>query len=450
MRTLVTDVTRQIGKVAELYGWVEKRRDHGKLVFFDLVDRSGTVQVVGGKDLADIRLMDAVKVLGIVKNRPAGTENNNLPTGRVEIEAREVEVISKSQTLPFDMGGPDLNLELSTLLDHRPLTLRHPKVRAIFKVQETIIDSFREICKKLDFTEFQAPTIVPVTTEGGAEVFPIDYYGHNAYLGQSPQLYKQMMVSVYERAFTVGRAYRAEPSTTTRHLSEYVTLDLEFGFIKDWTEILDVAENVIKYVFQSVEEKNKNELALYNATVPKTSNKLPRIKLRDAQEIIEKRTGRKVIHEPDLSPEDEREVCKWAEDEYGSELVIVTHYPIKKRPFYTFPDPEDPDYTYSFDLLGRGVEWFTGGQRINDYEKLLSNIIERGLDPVDFELYLQAFKYGMPPEGGFAIGAERVTMHTLGLTNIREASLFPRDMERVDVRLSTLKQTKDGEKKNKE
>lgn len=445
-RILALETIKKVGEEILLKGWVNTRRDHGKLVFIDLRDRSGIVQVVGGTELGDFRPEDVVEITGTVNRRPGNLANPKIPTGEVEIKASKVNVLAKAQELPFDMGQETLNVELPTLLDYRPLTLRHPKIEAIFKIQETIVESFRRACKEKDFTEFQAPTIVPVATEGGAEIFPIDYYGRKAYLGQSPQLYKQIMVGVFERVFTVSKAYRAEPSTTTRHLSEYVTLDVEFGFIDRWEEIPDFAEYIIKYIFQSIEEKNGKELEMYSATIPKISNKLPRLKLREAQEIIKKRTKRDNTNEPDLEPEDEREICKWAEEEHNSELVIVTHYPTSKRPFYTYPDPEAPEYTHSFDLLGRGVEWFTGGQRINDYKQLVVNIKARGLKESDFELYLQAFKYGLPPEGGFAIGAERVTMHILGLSNIREASLFPRDTERVDIRLS--KKTGDGKDKS--
>lgn len=437
-RTLAAQTTDLVGKKVRLAGWVDKRRDHGGLVFIDIRDRSGIVQIVGGKELAELRLEDVIEVIGTVANRPENLVNPKLPTGKVEVKAETLKLLSKAGTLPIDMGQENLSVELPTLLDWRPLTLRHNRVEAIFKVQETIIDSFRKTVKDLGFTEFQAPTIVPVATEGGAEIFPVQYYDYTAYLGQSPQLYKQIMVGVFERVFTVGRAYRAEPSTTTRHLSEYITLDLEFGFIDNWEEILDVAEHVIKSMFKSVGDQNKRELAIYKASIPKISEKIPRIKLREAQEIIKKRTDRDILSEPDLSPDDEREICKWAQ-ERGSELVIVTHYPISKRPFYTYPDPANPEYSYSFDLLGRGVEWFTGGQRINDYDQLLASIKSRGLNSDDFSFYLQAFKFGMPPEGGFAIGAERVTAHILGLANIREASLFPRDMERVDVKLSEFR-----------
>ncbi len=437
-RTLAIKTISKIGEKVRLAGWVATRRDHGKLVFIDLLDHSGVVQVVGGEELSSLKPQFVVGISGEVRNRPAAMINKKIPTGEIEIACEKAEILSKAEEIPFDMGGEDLNLELPTLLDNRALTLRHPKQKAIFKVQETIVDTFRRALKAKDFTEFQAPAIVPVATEGGAEIFPIEYYDTKAYLGQSPQLYKQIMVSVFERVFTVGKAYRAEPSVTTRHLSEYITLDCEFGFIDSWTELMDMAEYLIRQIFAGINKLNKPELKIHSAATPELGKEIPRIKMREAQEIIFKRTGRDNRKEPDLTPEDEKEICQWAKDEFGSELVFITHFPTNKRPFYTYPDPKDPEYTYSFDLLGRGLEWITGGQRINDYKRLLESIKKRGLSPEDFRLYLQAFKYGMPPEGGFALGAERITMQILGLGNIREASLFPRDMERVDVRLSTL------------
>jgi len=444
-RTLALETTEKVGKEVILRGWVDRRRDHGKLVFIDLRDRSGIVQVVGGKELGDLRPEHVVEIAGKVRNRPENLVNPKISTGAVEVGADGVKILAEAASLPFDMGMEELNLELATLLDHRALTLRHPKIRAAFKVQEVIIAAFRQALKELGFTEFQAPTIVPVATEGGAEVFPVSYYDRTAYLAQSPQLYKQILIGVFERVFTLAHAYRAEPSVTTRHISEYLSLDAELGFIESWEEIMDAAEEVIKKIFAAVERECQAELAIYQAKLPKVSKKIPRIKMREAQQIIFERTGRDNRKELDLMPEDEREICKWAEEKHGSELIFVTHYPTKKRPFYTYPDPENPEYTLSFDLLGRGVEWVTGGQRINDYDQLLANIKKWGNDPKDFELYLEAFKYGMPPEGGFAFGAERITMHILGIKNIREVSFFPRDMERVDVRLAEL--GKRGKKK---
>lgn len=438
-RTLALDTPKKVGKKVSLLGWVNRRRDHGKLVFIDLRDRSGIVQVVGGEELGELHPECVIEVVGKVRKRPKNLINPKLLTGKVEVGAEEIKILARADSLPFDTGVEELDLELPTLLDHRALTLRHPKVRAIFRVQEVIIAEFRAVLKELGFAEFQAPTIVPVATEGGAEIFPVKYFDYTAYLAQSPQLYKQILVGVFERVFTLAHAYRAEPSVTTRHITEYLSLDAEMGFIESWEEIMDVAEEVVKKIFAAIEKECQAELAMYQAKLPRVSRKIPRIKMREAQQIIFERTGRNNRQEPDLTPEDEREICKWAEEKRGSELVFITHFPTAKRPFYTYADPEDPDFTLSFDLLGRGLEWVTGGQRINDYSQLLANVKKWGNDSRDFELYLEAFKYGMPPEGGFALGAERVTMQILGLENIREASFFPRDMERVDVRLSGLR-----------
>lgn len=438
-RVLISQTPQLVGKKVRLLGWVNRRRDHGQLVFIDLRDRSGLIQVVGQEKLGDLRTEDVIEVIGQVRKRPPKLVNPKIALGQIEIKAEKTKIIAKSASLPFDTSKEDLDLELPTLLDHRSLTLRHPKIRAIFKVQEVLIDAFRQKLKALDFTEFQPPTIVPTATEGGAEIFAVQYFDHQAYLGQSPQLYKQIMVSVFERVFAVTKAYRAEPSLTTRHLTEYISLDCEFGFIDSWTELMDIADQVVRFIFAQIKENCAPELKLYDITLPQFGQKTPRLKLKEAQEIIYQRTKRDNRRQPDLEPEDEREICRWSREKHASDFVFITHYPTKKRPFYTFPDPQDPDSTLSFDLIGTGFEWITGGQRINDYDQLLANIKKWKLNPADFEIYLQSFKYGMPPEGGWCLGAERAVQGILGLSNVRQASLFPRDMERIDIRLSTLK-----------
>ncbi len=439
-RTLILDCNEKIGETVKVCGWVQVRRDHGKIIFLDVLDRSATIQVIVQGDLAkDLRPQDVVCIEGGVSKRPENLVNPNLATGTIELQAKSIEVLSKAEELPFDMGDKDLNLQLPTLLDYRSLTLRHPRIKAIFNVQETIVDAYRKVLKEESFTEIFVPTIVPVATEGGAEVFKIDYYGTKTYLAQSPQQYKQMLVGVFERVFTLAHVYRAEPSITTRHLSEYISLDVEMGFIDSFQQIMDVVELLIKGVITEVGKQNAPELDILGVTLPKIENKFPRIKMREAQQIIFERTGRDHRSEPDLDPADEKEICQWALEKHGVQFAFITHYPTKKRPFYTFPDPDDPEYTLSFDLLGISEEWVTGGQRINNYQMLLEHIEKWGNKPADFDMYLQAFKYGIPPEGGFALGLERITKDLLGLINIREASLFPRDMERVDVKLSTLK-----------
>jgi nondiscriminating aspartyl-tRNA synthetase len=382
----------------------------------------------------------AVEIIGLIKARPEKLVNPKLSTGKIEIEIQDLKILSPAAELPFDMGQEDLNMELPVLLDYRSLTLRHKKQRAIFKVQAAIIQAFREALIKKDFTEFQAPSIISAVPEGGAEVFKVKYFDYEVYLSQSPQLYKSLLVGIFERVFSVNHIFRAEPSVTTRHLTEATSLDAEFGFIDSWQDVQDLEEYVVRYIFSEVQSKCSEELALFNATLPKMAEKIPVIKLREAQEIIFTRTGRDIRQEKDLAPEDEREICLWAAEEKGSDLIFVSHFVTKKKPFYVYPDPEDPTYAFSVDLLGRGVEWSSGGQRLNNYQDILKNVKEWGLKEEDIALYLQSFKYGIPPLGGFALGAERITMHILGLKNIREASLFPRDMERVDIRLTSKKE----------
>jgi nondiscriminating aspartyl-tRNA synthetase len=301
-------------------------------------------------------------------------------------------------------------------------------------VQEKIIEGFRKAAKSLGCTEIFVPTIVASATEGGADVFDINYYAHKAYLTQSPQLYKQMLVPVFERVYTIAHAYRAEPSVTTRHLSEITQLDCEFGFV-DFEMLLDLVELVVTQTLKYTQEQCKEELKHFGIEEI-AFNKIPRLKLREAQEIIFKEFKRDNRQEKDLTPQDETDICKWAKEKHKSDFVTITHFPTRSKPFYTHPDPQNPEYSLSYDLLFKGTEILSGSQRINDYEKLVISIKGRGMDPKNFEMYLQAFKYGMPPEGGLSFGLERLTMKLLNLKNIREGSLFPRDMERVDERFS--------------
>jgi len=436
-RTLAINTVNKVGQSVLLKGWVNTRRDHGKIVFIDLRDRTGLVQIVSSPELVvGLHSEDVIYVTGKVLARPEKLVNPKLPTGTVEISAETVELISKAAELPFDMGKDDLDLELPTLLDYRGLTLRHPKVQAIFRVQEVIIDAFRQALKAKDFLEFQNPIFIPSVPEGGAEVFRVKYFDREVFLSQSPQLYKSLLVSIFERVFTVNQVFRAEPSVTTDHMTEFTSLDAEFGFIDSWAEIVDMAEYVIKFILEEVQDKCASELAMFRAVIPAVPAKIPVIKMRDAQQLIFDRTGRDVRKEKDPSPEDEREICAWAREVHHSDLVFVSHYMTKYRPFYTYPDDEDPEFNQGFDLLGRGREWLTGGRRIHNYQQLLDHAREWGVDSQDIEIYLQAFRYGMPPLGGFAFGAERITKFLLGLDNIRQATMFPRDMERIDTRFS--------------
>lgn len=437
-RTLSLDCNEKIDQEVVIEGWVQVRRDHGKIVFLDVLDRSGVLQVVAKSDQSkDLKPQDVIKITGRVSKRPEKLVNPNLATGEIELQASNIEVLSKAEELPFDMGGKDLDLQLPTLLDFRSLTLRHPEVRAIFKVQAAILEGFRKVSRELNCVEIVVPEIAISSTEGGAEVFKVDYYGHKATMTQSPQLYKQMLIPVFERVFTIAHAYRAEPSVTTRHLSVSTQMDLEFGFV-NFEELLNLLEEVGTKTLKFAQDSCKEEMKMFSVE-PLAFGKIPRLTLKETQEIIFKEFGRDNRKEKDLSPQDEVDICKWALSEHGSDLVTITHFPTAKRAFYSLPDPENPEYSLSYDLLFRGLEILSGSQRVNDYDQLVEIIKERKMNPYDFEMYLQAFKYGMPPEGGFSFGLERITMNLLKLKNIREASLFPRDMERIDVRFSTIK-----------
>ena len=437
IRTLAEDAVKKVGEKITLMGFVDKIRDHGKITFIDLRDRTGVIQCVG-ENIPVVSLQSAVEITGNVNKRPENMVNTKLVTGEVEAWIEKIDILSPAAELPFDMGSEKLNLQLPTLLDYRTLTLRHDKISKIFKIQENLMEGFRKASIELGCTEIFTPTISASSTEGGSDVFKIKYYDNDAFLVQSPQLYKQMLVPVFERVYLVSRAYRAEPSVTTRHLSESIQMDCELGFM-DFDGLLDAMEYVGRETISYVKEKCAEILKEYKSENISINKDIPRLKLREAQEILKRLTGVDHTNEPDLMPDEEREICKWAHSERKSDFVTITHFPTKKRAFYTLPDPQDPEYSLSYDLLFRGVEILSGSQRINKYNDLEKAIISRGMNPENFKMYLQAFKYGMPPEGGFSFGLERITMLVLGLSNVREASLFPRDMERVDFRFPTKK-----------
>lgn len=446
-RTLISESPRLVGQTIEVVGWIQTVRSHGKIAFFDLYDRSGVLQVVAATEetvavASGLQQRTAVRVTGLIKNRGERYINPNIPTGTVEMEAKSIEVLAKSEVLPFDMGGKELILELPTLLDYRSLTLKHETVRMIFTIQAALAEEFRRAAKELDCMEIFVPTIAAGATEGGAEVFPIDYYGHQAFLTQSPQLYKQIMVGVFERVFTIAKAYRAEPSVTTRHLAEATQMDIEMGFIEKFEDLLDALEFVGTSMIKNVAESHAYILKHFDVAKPLVPTHVPRLTLREAQKIVTERTGRDLSKENDLNPEDEKEICLWAAETHKSDFVTITHFPTKKRAFYTMPDPQNSEYSLSYDLLFRGLEILSGSQRIHEYDKLVEAMKKKNVSPDNFSMYLMAFKYGMPPEGGFSFGLERLTMKLLELHNVREASLFPRDMERVDERLSSLEENR--------
>jgi nondiscriminating aspartyl-tRNA synthetase len=443
-RIYIKDLKDHVGKEVVIAGWVNIRRDQGKMVFFDMRDMSGIVQCVAlpshveaAEKAKEIRPEWVLKLTGLINKRPDKNIKQGVLNGELELEVTSIEVLSKAETLPFDMSLDGYNLELTTELDNRSLVFRHPKIQAVFKVQETIIDSFREFMKKNNFFEFQAPSITPATAEGGAEVFQIDYFNKKAYLTQSPQLYKQIVMSAFERCFSVNKVFRAEPSSTTRHLTEIVSLDAEMAFIDSWTDVRDMAEETVRFILKQVQTKNSEHLKILNAEIPVMIEKTPTLSLREVQQKIFEKYGRDVRGEKDTNPQDEREICEIIKEETGSDFVFIYGYPTRKKPFYVYPDPNEPEYNQGMDLICRGVEWLSGGRRINDYNQLMEHVKIWKMDPEKVKMFLEAFKYGVPPEGGFAFGAERITMQLLGLKNIREAVMFPRDMNRIDEKLNS-------------
>lgn len=442
-RIYIKDLQENIGKEIIIAGWVDVRRDQGKMIFFDMRDMTGKVQCVALPSRMEviekaktIRSEWVLKVTGLVNKRPPKNMKAEVMNGEVELEVTGIEVLAEAEPLPFDMSESGYNLELTTELDNRALVLRHPKVQAVFKVQETIVDSFRQFMKNNMFFEFQAPSITPAVAEGGSEVFKIDYFDKKAFLTQSPQLYKQIVMTAFERVFSVNKIFRAEPSATTRHLTEVVSLDAEMAFIDGWEDVRDMAEGTVKFILEKVKEKNADQLKLLKAELPVMIEKTPTFSLQEAQQKIFDNSNRDVRGEKDLNPQDERELCEIVKKETGSDFVFVYGYPTEKKPFYVYPNPKNPEFNEGMDLLCRGLEWLSGGRRINKYDQLMEHVKLWNMDPQKIKMFLEAFKYGVPPEGGFAFGAERITMQLLGLKNIREACMFPRDMERIDERLT--------------
>jgi nondiscriminating aspartyl-tRNA synthetase len=441
-RTLIGELGKHVGETVSISGWVNVRRDQGKMVFFDFRDRSAVVQgvVLPGSSAIEtakeVRNEYVVRVEGIVNKRPEKNAQADRENGDIELEVTGLTILAAAEPLPFDMSFEGFNLDLTTQLDHRALALRHPRLRAIFKVQAVIIDAFREYMKSQDFFEFQAPAIVPATAEGGAEVFQVDYFDKKAYLSQSPQLYKQVVMTAFERVFSVNKIFRAEPSATTRHLTEAVSLDAEFAFIESWEDVRKMSEETVRYILKDVEKRCAKELKLLEAELPVMLEKTPTMSLTEAQEKIFAGGGRDARGDKDLNPEDERTLCEIIKKETGSDFVYVYGYPTRQKPFYVYPNPETPEFNEGMDLLCRGIEWLSGGRRINDYAQLMEHVKTWNMDPEKISMFLEAFRYGVPPEGGFAFGAERMTMQILGLKNVREAAMFPRDMNRIDALLS--------------
>lgn len=431
MRTLTAEIAKQIGKKATLSGWVHKIRKLGGITFVVIRDRSGLAQAVVEKKEAN-KLLEDLSTESVITLTGTVAKEERAPQG-AELRVEKVEVLSAvKEELPIEINKKDLNVNLDTLLDWRQLTLRAPKQKSIFNVSAEITQAFRDYLNENAFTEIVSPKIVEEGLEtGGAEMFEVKYFKKKAFLSQSPQMYKQIMVGVFERVFETGTFYRAEKHNTSRHLNEIFMMDFEMGFISSWTEIMDMAEGYIKFLVKKLAANCQSEIKEFGQELPKIGKTIPRMKLTEAQEILEKEYGMKCIGEPDLDPEGERAICEYAFKKFASDFIFITHYPSKKRPFYTMDDPENPKETLSFDLLFRGVEITSGGQRLHRYEDYVNKLKARGQNPADFESYLSAFKFGMPPHGGTGWGQARILEKVLGISNVREVTLFPRDINRL-------------------
>jgi len=413
------------GSQVRVEGWVHRRRVLGAVTFLILRDRSGLAQVV----VRDRRALEVVQRCGeetVVAVIGVATYNLAAPGG-VEVTEPQITLLGEpAQAPPVELWRPNLDAGLPTILDHAAVSWRHPARRARWDLAAASLRGFRAALDGLGFTEIQTPKFVSSATESGASVFRVDYFGRPAYLAQSPQFYKQTMVGVFERVYETGPVFRAEPHDTARHLAEYVSLDAELGFISDHRDVLAVLRHALAGMTAAVRAEAGQVVDLLGIAIPEVPEEIPMIHFRRALEIASAPPD-----EPDLAPAHERAIGRWAAEAYGSEFIAVEGYPMSKRPFYTHPQPDDERWSNSFDLLFRGLELVTGGQRLHRHSDYLAAIRARGEDPAAYSDYLEAFAHGMPPHGGFAIGLERWTSRLTQAENIREVTLFPRDRHRL-------------------
>ena len=419
MRVLSSELEAHVGERVTLAGWLHAKRELGAVSFVLLRDRAGLAQIVvdGALDLQSETVVEVDGLAVAAEQAPGG----------VELQEPSFRVLSEpAEPPPVELRRPELKETLPTILDHAPLALRHPRQRAPFEIAAASLHGFRAVLDGLDFTEISTPKIVASATESGANVFALDYFGRRAYLAQSPQFYKQTMVGVFERVYETGPVFRAEPHDTARHLAEYTSLDAELGFISDHRDVLAVLRHALAGMTAAVRDEAGGAVELLKVTVPEVPAEIPVVHFREALIIAGAPPD-----EPDLAPAHERAVGRWAAETHGSEFIAVEGYPMSKRPFYTHPQPGDERWSNGFDLLFRGQELVTGGQRLHRHQDYLAAIRARGEDPAAYADYLEAFAHGMPPHGGFAIGLERWAGRLTQAENIREVTLFPRDLHRL-------------------
>lgn len=424
-RHLARGLQNHIGEIVKVQGWVHRVRELGKIAFLLLRDRSGVVQCIvetGKIELKGLKIESVVEITGQVQ--PAKVEAG------YEILVHELQVISAvEEDLPLEINKEELETSLDNILNHRVLSLRNLKTHAIFTIQAALAQGFQTFLQNEGFSQVFTSKLVAEGTEGGTELFEVKYFDKKAYLAQSPQFYKQMMVGAgYERVFEIGHVYRAEEHNTSRHINEYVSLDMEMGFIKNERDLMALETRMLREMLATVQCQCAAELALLGAEIPVIGEEIPSMRFFEAIEILRREYGKTELTN-DIDPEGEKLIGEYARERFGSDFLFLTHYPRAKRPMYAMPAEEE--LTLSFDLLFRGLEITTGGQRIHNYQQLRASIASRGLNPEDFADYLEVFKFGMPPHGGLAIGLERLTGQLLGFKNIRQTTLFPRDRERI-------------------
>ncbi|MEY8480482.1 aspartate--tRNA(Asn) ligase [Lachnospiraceae bacterium 48-21] len=419
------------GQKVKVNGAVHAIRDMGTVAFVILRKREGLLQGVYEEGAADFKLKDireasTVEVEGILE------ENEKAPGG-IEIRMEKIRILSQpsDEMLPLAIGKWKLNTSLEAKMNYRSIALRNIRERAKFRIQEGLVRAFRDFLYGEGFTEIHTPKIGAKGAEGGANIFKLDYFHRPAVLAQSPQFYKQMMVGVFDRVFETAPVFRAEKHNTKRHLNEYTSLDFEMGYIDGFEDIMAMETGYLQYAMEMLKKDYEKELRILDITLPDVSQ-IPAVKFHEIKERVSEKYGHQMRNPFDLEPEEELLIGRYAKEEWDSDFIFVTHYPSKKRPFYAMDDPEDTRYTLSFDLLFKGMEITTGGQRIHDYRMLREKIAARGMSEEGMEDYLDTFKHGMPPHGGLGIGLERLTMKLVGEDNVRETTLFPRDMSRLE------------------
>ena len=418
------------GKTVKTNGAVHTIRDMGNIAFVVLRKREGLLQCVYEEgvtafDLKDLKEAATVEVEGTLLH-------SEKAPGGMELRLSTIKVLSEpAESMPIPIAKWKMNTSLETNLNLRPISLRNIRERAKFKVQEGVVKGFREFLDSQGFTEIHTPKIGSKGSEGGANIFKLEYFHRPAVLAQSPQFYKQMMVGVFDRVFETAPVFRAEKHNTKRHLNEYTSLDFEMGYIDSFEDIMAMETGVLQHIVKVLKEQYSRELAILNVELPRT-DEIPMVRFDEAKRLVSEKYDRPIRNPYDLEPEEEVLISRYFKEEYDADFVFVTHYPSKKRPFYAMDDPADPTFTLSFDCLFRGMEITTGGQRIHDYHQLIEKIEKRGITTEGMDAYLMAFKHGMPPHGGLGIGMERLTMKLLGEDNVRETTLFPRDLSRLE------------------